>query len=177
MKKLCITCVAIVLVFISWSQASADYMFSYVSNDTTVNISGILNTASNGPGPLQVTGGSFGIFTLLPGVSNSPAGVFSYDNQLSPGSAPMLTTNGLLFTVDTLGNPGYKEINIWGNSAAVNDYTYMEWTAAAGYTADLRGTFSVEEAQTNSVAEPSTMLLLGFGVIGLGVAARRKFGK
>jgi hypothetical protein len=27
------------------------------------------------------------------------------------------------------------------------------------------------------VAEPSTMLLLGFGVIGLGVAARRKFGK
>jgi len=82
-----------------------------------------------------------------------------------------------LFTVDTLGNPGYKEINIWGNSAAADDYTYMEWTAAAGYTADLKGTFSVEEVQTNSVAEPSTMLLLGFGVIGLGVAGRRKFGK
>jgi hypothetical protein len=36
---------------------------------------------------------------------------------------------------------------------------------------------AVSAEPVNAIPEPSTMLLLGFGVVGLGVAGRRKFGK
>jgi hypothetical protein len=60
----------VVMFFMSWSQAFADYSFSFISNDSSLNASGTLFTASNGAGPLTVTGGfitgSFGDATLYP---------------------------------------------------------------------------------------------------------------
>lgn len=165
MKKVLFLVVALSLICLS--QANADYSFSYVSNDASVNISGMLLTPSNGAGPLTVTGGYFGAATLIAGSGLSPLGAFVYDNQLSPGSLQKLTSNGLLFAVTG------KEINIYGNSAAANDYTYMEWSGSAypsgAFTPDLRGTFTV-----NAVPIPAAIWLFGAGLVGL-VGVRRRF--
>ena len=56
-------------------------------------------------------------------ILTSPAGVFIYDNQLYPGSSqPSFTLYGLLFTTGTLGTSDYKEINLYSDGAAQNDY-------------------------------------------------------
>jgi hypothetical protein len=167
----------VIMFFMSWTQAFADYTFSYISNDGSIGTTGTLITATNGPGPLTVTGGSmtgsFGTVNLLLAdptltYTTSPSGQFWYDNQLSPGSLPMLTQYGLLFA-GTLAGTGYTEINLWGNTAALNDYTYMTWTTAAGtWSSDLRGTFTVAP-----VPIPGALLLFAPGLAGLAILRKR----
>ena len=135
--------------------ASADsHSFNY--DDSTVHVSGVLNTSS-APGPLNVLGGYLingtESFNLLPGSGYSPSGAFIYDSLLSPGAAPapMLTPHGLLFAEGTSGNPGYKEIDIWGNSGAT-DYTYYLWTYGAGY-----GPADNDEGHLRSTRLPSRL--------------------
>jgi hypothetical protein len=173
-----------IMLFMSWSQAFADYSYSvtFISNDKSLNASATLITASNGPGPLTVTGGfitgSFGNAALYPGagISYSPAGVFIYDNQLSPGSLQPLTLYGLLFTAGTLGSSDYKEINLWGNSTAKNDYSLVQWTQAAGYSdytsLNLRGTSDVTPVPS-TVPIPGAILLFAPGLVGIALLRRR----
>jgi hypothetical protein len=175
MKK--VLWLVVTLFFMNCSQAFADYSFSILTNDASVNVSGTLITSSTGPGPLTVTGGSLGTASLfsdespLPasGFWTSPSGKFWYNNLLYPGSTQMLDIYGLLFTQGTYGNPDYKEINIWGNSSASNDYSYVEWTPNGGYTSlDLKGTYTAAP-----VPIPATAWLLGSCLVGL-VGVRRK---
>lgn len=167
----------VTLFFMYCNQAFADYSFSIAANDGSVNVSGTLILSSDGPGPVTVTGGSLGTASLyndgspLPasGYKTSPGGAFWYNNLLYPGSTPMLDVYGLLFTVGTYGNSDYKEINIWGNSSASNDYSYVEWTPNVGYTSlDLKGTFTAAP-----VPIPSAAWLFGAGLIGL-IGVRRR---
>lgn len=177
----------LVVFFMSWGQAFADYSYSltFISNDNSLNASATVFTASNGPGPLTVTGGfiegSFGYATLYPGASGtgytySPAGVFIYDNQLSPGSSQPLTLYGLLFTTGTPGNSDYKEINLWANSTAKNDYSYVQWTQATGYSdynsPGLRGTSDVAPTPS-TVPIPGAILLFAPGLAGIALLRRR----
>jgi uncharacterized repeat protein (TIGR01451 family) len=134
-------------VLMSWGQASADFSFNYKSNDGTVNISGLLYTASNGNGTLPVTGGYFSGFenglaisgTILGGVTNppnylsSPSGKFTYDNSLIVGSGPLLsTTGGLLF-----GNSSTNtETNIFYYNGA---YSFSTYNPSTGYLPDPSG--------------------------------------
>jgi hypothetical protein len=177
----------VIVFFMTWGQAFADYSYSlaFISNDQSLNASATVTTASNGPGPLTVTGGfitgSFGYATLFPGASGtgysySPAGVFIYDNQLFPGSSQPLTLYGLLFTTGTLGNSDYKEINLWANSTANNDYSYVKWTQATGYSdytsPNLRGTSDVTPA-ASAVPIPGAILLFAPGLAGIALLRRR----
>jgi hypothetical protein len=175
----------VIIFFMSWGLAFGDYSITFVSNDNSLNASATLITASNGPGPLTVTGGSitgtFGYATLYPGASGtgytySPAGVFIYDNQLSPGSSQPLTLYGLLFTTGTYGNADYKEINLWANSTAINDYSYVQWTQGTGYsdytTPGLRGTSRVTPA-SSTVPVPGAILLFAPGLAGIALLRKR----
>jgi len=169
----------VIVFFLSWSQAFADYSFNFTSNDGSINASGMLFTASNsGPGPLTVTGGyisgTFGNATLYPaavssGYLTSPGGAFWYDNQLYAGSSqPSFTLYGLLFTAGTFGTSDYKEINLWSNSTAQNDYTLMQWTQAGGYSVDNPNTRG-----TATVPIPGAVLLFAPGLAGIALLRRR----
>jgi uncharacterized repeat protein (TIGR01451 family) len=146
-------------VLMSWGQASADFSFNYVSNDGTVNISGLLNTASNGNGTLPVTGGYFSGFengvaisgTILGGTTtppnylSSPSGKFTYDNSLLAGSSPLLSTTGGLLFGNTSTN---TETNIFYYNGAYSFSTYNPGTGyqpvASGW--GIPGNFTVSPA-------------------------------
>ena len=183
MRKL--LCLVLALFFMSLSQAFADYYtFSYV--DGAFDVSGALFTAP-GVGPsLTVTGGSLntaaftaelytGSGPIPAGTSaTSPAGAFYYDNDLYPGSTPMLSNQGLLFAVGTPGTAGYEEINIFGNSGP-NDYSYYEGTGAGNFfNVHNNGTFTV--TQVSAVPVPPSVWLLGAGLLGL-IGLRRRLTK
>ena len=150
-------------ILMSWGQASADFTFNYVSNDGTVNISGLLNTASTGNGTLPVTGGYFSGFenglpisgTILGGVTNppnylsSPSGKFTYDNSLIVGSGgPLLSTTGGLLFGNTSTN---TETNIFYYNGAYSFSTYNPSTGyqpiASGW--GIPGNFTVSPAFPN----------------------------
>ena len=182
MKKM--VCLVFALFFMGVGHAFADYYtFSYV--DGAFSASGTLTTAP-GAEPFTVTGGTLNtagftaaLYTGAGAVpagtyATSPAGAFYYDNTLAPSSASILTNPGLLFTVGSLGTPGYNEINIFGNGGA-NNYSYYEGTAAGNYPVMYNGgTFTVTGA--SSVPVPPAAWLLGSGLLGL-IGVRRRLKK
>ncbi len=153
----------IAFLLMSWGQASADFTFTYVSNDGTVNISGLINTASTGNGTLPVTGGYFSGFengvaisgtilggtTTPPNTLTSPSGEFVYDNSLIIGSGgPLLTTSGGLLFGNTSTN---TETNIFYYNGAYSFSTYNPITGyqpiASGW--GIPGNFTVFPAFPN----------------------------
>lgn len=178
-----------VFFFLSIGQAFADYSFLYTSPDNGgFNVSGTLQTipeAGASDGTLVVTGGSLitpsftaSLYTGQGSISfdvtqfTSPSGAFWYDNRLNPDSTPMLTSPGLLFTTGQNGQPGYEEINIFGNSGP-NDYSFYEYTVESGYfNVHNNGTFTIKDPPS-AVPIPPAALLLGAGLFGL-VVVRKK---
>jgi hypothetical protein len=165
---------AVALFLVSMGQAQADYTFTYVSDDHTISISGILVTLTNGPGPLVVQSGSFtggpdGPATLFPGdysgtMQTSPVNAFGFNNVLYPNLTPQIDYWGLLFT-----NGSGREINIYYDSNTRD--TYMTYLSAAGYSAQFAGTF-----MATPVPIPAAGWLLGTALIGL-VGVKRRFRK
>jgi hypothetical protein len=75
----------------------------------------------------------------------------------------------LLFTTGTYGNPDYIEINLWGNSAAKDDYSLVRWTQAKGYS-DYT---SFDSKGTATVPIPGAILLFAPGLAGIALLRRR----
>jgi len=149
-------------VLMSWGQASADFTFTYVSNDGTVNISGLLYTASTANGTWPVTGGYFsglensvaisgtilGGSTTPPNTLTSPSGEFVYDNSLMVGSGQLLTTSGGLLFGNTTTN---TETNIFYYNGA---YSFSTYNPSTGYQPvssgwGIPGNFTITPAYPN----------------------------
>ena len=83
-------------------------------------------TAGLASGEWTLTGGT----PLSAGSGSSPNGYFNYDNMVSLGSDPYLTTSGGLLFTNNLGD----QLNIWANGPG----TYCMWAA------DTSGNYYVE---------------------------------
>jgi PEP-CTERM motif len=98
------------------------------------------------------------------GPTTSPTGFFQYDNIVYPGPDPVLDFSGILFSISG------QEANIWGNSGP-NDYSY--YVCCYAVTNDQVDTFTLTPA---AVSEPSTLALIGSGLLGLWLVRRGKAG-
>jgi hypothetical protein len=160
MKKLQIAIMAAALVI--GAQARAGWYDVTFTGDGT-DAHGVIFVDSNGDatgGVLDVTAGTAtGNWTLQPGSGDD--GIFIFDNKVTAGSDPFLTSGGLLFTGTQFGHSA--ELNLWGNGPE-NYSLYANNGGQGGYNPAASGV-----ATLTPVPEPTTMvagalLLLPFGM-------------
>ncbi len=152
--------------------------------------SGTLTTSSNGDGSDTITGiAGSGFGTLF-----SPGGYQQNDNQLFPGAANLVDSNGFAFTY-TQGNTNYDvDILSSGSGTYAADFTDLDSNllSSVAVTFTLTGAsqsakllHSTASAGTDVFAfsfdssaavtpEPSSLLLLGTGALGVAGCIRSR---
>ena len=172
MKKVGLFFVAAVLLMATMAMADT-FSFTYASQNNDILGQGLLFATANGDGSFTAVGGTttnnIGSFTLVlnpngKAIKTDSSGLFNYDNQLFPQLDPVIDNDGLLFTNGDVTHT--LLLNLFSDAASV----YEAYTGApgAGYPFHENVTFTL-----TSVPEPSTLLLLGAGLLGL-AATRRK---
>ena len=158
----------IALLFVSAANADTIAISVSAGSDT---LTGTLYGTNNGNGTWTITG----INALYDGILTTtviPTGTdpnFIYDNLYYYPPSPVYWDNaGLLFAVPTVG-----EVNLcWyvgGNCGSGPLYTFIVWDGSA-YTYTSVDSYSFGPP----IPEPSTMLLMGSGMLAAAGALRRK---
>jgi hypothetical protein len=124
--------------------------------------SGVLTTTLDGAGNYLITG------LTGPGVTGiiAPGGFNGNDNLLFPTNAQTLDSNG--FSFSAMDGPDHFDVNVY--NAGTGYFAFFRDEDA--FTQTLPITFNV--ASASAVPEPSTLLLIGTGVLGAVGSIRRK---
>jgi hypothetical protein len=185
MKKFSIAVLGLAVALAICPAALADtyytYNFTYTDPGGTLVTSGWIETDNPSTTDTPVLTGDLvyddEMYYIVPGEwFPSPRGAFNADNLLnaSGGQGLYMSGYGLLFTT----YDDSEEINIWCNGAGVPD-SFYEGLAAGDYpVADNNGifalTFASEGGTPDATPEPSSLLLLGTGLLGLALVVYRK---
>lgn len=130
------------------------------------NISDLSNLVYNSNAPSSTPIADFGGVTT-----------YSYDNQLNLGSSPLLTGNGLLWSVGSGNSLVYGNLYYWAGGSSGGVYAgpgyYFLDSVETSQNANAFGT--LVSVTLTSVPEPSTLVSGGMAVLmGLGLVWRRR---